>query len=121
MDRTSVTPGQRCVQAIGLSGFATLVRLCGHAGAGIAFPVGDAQSARQSSHIQQGDPMKYTRLILLSAMVAACSTDQDSSRQFPLSPNLDQSTNVVGQVYTMSNATAGNSVLVFDRAADGSL
>lgn len=65
--------------------------------------------------------MKYTRLILLSAMVAACSSDQDAGRRFPLSPDLDQTTNVVGQVFTMSNAPAGNSVLVFDRAADGSL
>lgn len=73
------------------------------------------------SLVQQGDLMKYTRLMLLSAMVAACSTDQDSGRHFSLSPDLDQTTNVVGQVFTMSNATAGNSVLVFDRAADGSL
>jgi 6-phosphogluconolactonase len=79
------------------------------------------QRAFGATTLQQGDPMKYTRLMLLTAMVAACSTDQDAGRRFPLSPDLDQTTNVVGQVFTMSNAPAGNSVLVFDRAADGSL
>jgi 6-phosphogluconolactonase (cycloisomerase 2 family) len=36
-------------------------------------------------------------------------------------PSLDRSSQSVGQVYTMSNEVAGNSVLAFTRAADGSL
>jgi 6-phosphogluconolactonase len=65
--------------------------------------------------------MKLARLLFLTAVVAACSEDQDSRGRLPLSPSFDQTTNVVGQVYTASNQAAGNSVLVFDRAADGSL
>jgi len=65
--------------------------------------------------------MKYARLLFLTAMTAACSVDQDTGRPLPLSPSFDKSTNVAGQVYTMSNQAAGNSVLVFDRAADGTL
>jgi 6-phosphogluconolactonase (cycloisomerase 2 family) len=65
--------------------------------------------------------MKITRALLLTTVLAACSQDQDPSRQFPLSPSFDQSSNVVGQVYTMTNSPAGNAVLAFDRAADGSL
>jgi 6-phosphogluconolactonase len=65
--------------------------------------------------------MKITRAILLTAALAACSQDQDAARQFPLSPSFDRGSSVVGQVYTMTNGTAGNAVLAFDRAADGSL
>ncbi len=65
--------------------------------------------------------MKITRAILLTAALAACSQDQDSARQFLLSPSFDRGSNVVGQVYTMNNNPAGNAVLVYDRAADGSL
>ena len=64
--------------------------------------------------------MKITRAILLTAALAACS-DQDSSRQFPLSPSFDRASNTVGQVYTMSNQVAGNAILAYDRSADGSL
>jgi 6-phosphogluconolactonase (cycloisomerase 2 family) len=65
--------------------------------------------------------MRILPLLVLGVAVAACSTDQDSSRSFPLSPSLDRSSNVVGQVYSMSNAIAGNSVLAYNRSADGSL
>lgn len=72
--------------------------------------------------------MKFSRALLLTAALAACSTDQNaSSRQFPLSPTdqagtPSQGANAVeGQVYTMSNDPAGNEVLVFDRAHDGAL
>ena len=64
--------------------------------------------------------MKFTRAILLVGALAACQ-DQDTSRSFFLSPSLDKSDNVVGQVYTMTNSSAGNVVLAYDRAADGSL
>ena len=64
--------------------------------------------------------MKFTRAILLVGALAACQ-DQDTSRSFFLSPSLDKSDNVVGQVYTMTNSSAGNAVLAYDRAADGSL
>ena len=65
--------------------------------------------------------MKITRAILLTVTVAACSQDQDPARQFPVSPSFDRASNVIGQVYTMTNSPAGNAVLAFDRAADGSL
>ena len=67
--------------------------------------------------------MKPIRALLLTAIVAACSQDSDPSRQFPLSPSpsFDRANNTVGQVYTMNNSPAGNAILAFDRAADGSL
>jgi 6-phosphogluconolactonase len=65
--------------------------------------------------------MRILPLLALGVSVAACSMDQDSSRSFPLAPSLDRTNNVVGQVYTMSNATSGNSVLAYNRSADGSL
>jgi hypothetical protein len=65
--------------------------------------------------------MRIVPLLTLAVAVAACSMDQDSSRSFPLSPSLDRSSNTVGQVYSMSNATTGNAVLAFNRSADGSL
>ena len=61
--------------------------------------------------------MKLTRAILLIAALAACSQDQE----FPLSPSLNQASNSVGQVFTSSNSPAGNAILAYDRAADGSL
>lgn len=65
--------------------------------------------------------MKLTRAFLLIAALAACSQDQDPSRQFPLAPSSDRGSNTIGQVYTMSNSAAGNAILAYDRAADGSL
>ena len=65
--------------------------------------------------------MRILPLIAISVAVAACSMDEESSRSFPLSPSLERNANVVGQVYSMSNATAGNSVLAYNRSADGSL
>lgn len=65
--------------------------------------------------------MKMTRAILLTAVLAACSQDQDPSKQSPLSPSFDRASNTVGQVYTSTNSPAGNAVLVYDRSADGSL
>ena len=62
--------------------------------------------------------MKLTRVILIAAAAAACSQDQN---QFPLAPSLDKGSNTVGQVYTTTNSAAGNSVLAYDRSADGSL
>ena len=61
--------------------------------------------------------MKLTRAILLIAALAACSQDQE----FPLSPSLNQASNSVGQVFTSTNSPAGNAILAYDRAADGSL
>jgi 6-phosphogluconolactonase (cycloisomerase 2 family) len=63
--------------------------------------------------------MRIAPLLALGVAVAACSTDQDS--QSVTGPSLNRSGNVVGQVYSMSNAPDGNSVLVYNRAADGSL
>src|SRR4029453_275940 len=63
--------------------------------------------------------MKLTRAVLLIAAFAACSQDQDPSRQFPLSPSVGR--DAVGQAYTSTNSPAGNAVLVYDRSVDGSL
>ena len=65
--------------------------------------------------------MRLLPLLALALGAAACSMDQDSSRSFPLAPSPDRSSNTIGQVYTMSNATSGNLVLAYDRSADGSL
>lgn len=64
--------------------------------------------------------------VLCAALLSACSSmDSNSSASRLVSPSdgasLDRSSQPVGQVFTMSNAVAGNSVLVFARAADGSL
>jgi 6-phosphogluconolactonase (cycloisomerase 2 family) len=63
--------------------------------------------------------------VLCAALLSACSMDSNSSASRLVSPqdgaSLDRSSQSVGQVFTMSNAVAGNSVLVFGRAADGSL
>jgi 6-phosphogluconolactonase (cycloisomerase 2 family) len=64
------------------------------------------------------------RLSLLCAVVlSACSMDNNSTPSIasPDQASLDRSSQSVGQVFTMSNAAAGNSVLVFARGADGSL
>lgn len=58
---------------------------------------------------------------MLIIAFAACSQEQDPSRQFPLSPSLNEAGAVAGQVYTMTNQAAGNAVLVYDRAVDGTL
>ena len=63
--------------------------------------------------------------VLCAALLSACSMDSSSSATRLVSPSdgpsFDRSSQSVGQVFTMSNAVAGNSVLVFARAADGSL
>ena len=63
--------------------------------------------------------------LLCAALLSACSMDSSSSATRLVSPSdgasLDRSSESVGQVFTMSNAVGSNSVLVFDRAADGSL
>jgi 6-phosphogluconolactonase len=74
--------------------------------------------------------MRITRSLSLvgAAFLAACGGGMETTG--PSSPmmsasdaaTLDRSSSqVVGQVFTMSNATTGNTVLSFGRAADGSL
>ncbi len=67
--------------------------------------------------------MKYAPVLALLIAAAACSNDKDSSLVAPdMSDNVvGRSGNVVGQVYTMSNAPDGNAVLAYNRASDGSL
>src|SRR5687767_8556756 len=62
-----------------------------------------------------------SRLVPAIALLGACSLDQDPMRTLPLGPSFDASTAGAGQVYTASNAVAGNAVLIYDRGADGSL
>src|SRR5262249_24907460 len=64
--------------------------------------------------------------VLCAAALSACSSDTSSPTMPTMSAagaaNPDRSSSQqVGQVFTMSNAVAGNAVLVFGRAADGSL
>jgi len=65
--------------------------------------------------------------VVCAVILSACSggMDKDSSTASLTAPSetpsLDRSSQSVGEVFTMSNAAAGNSVLVFARAADGSL
>jgi 6-phosphogluconolactonase (cycloisomerase 2 family) len=66
--------------------------------------------------------MQLSRILPLAALLAACSSADSTNDSLPLAPALGvEGTAAAGQVYTMSNATGGNEVLVFDRAADGSL
>jgi len=64
-------------------------------------------------------------IVLCVALLSACSMDstgpKTSSISSPNTASSDRSSQSVGQVFTMSNAAAGNSVLVFARGADGSL
>lgn len=66
--------------------------------------------------------MKLLRLLPAVAFVAACSSADSPTTSLPLSPSQDLSESAfAGQVYTQSNSPAGNQVLLFNRAADGSL
>lgn len=66
--------------------------------------------------------VKLSRFALLLIATAACSRDATSpSDALGRSPSLSQGGSDVGAVYTLSNAAAGNAVLVFGRNADGSL
>jgi 6-phosphogluconolactonase len=62
-------------------------------------------------------------LSLLSVVaLAACNMDSTSPRMPSESaPSFNRSANSVGHVFTISNAVAGNAVLAYSRAADGSL
>lgn len=65
--------------------------------------------------------MKLFRLLPAAALLAACSSP-DSPPSLPLSPSQDVSASAfAGQVYTQTNGAAGNQVLLFNRATDGSL
>jgi 6-phosphogluconolactonase len=62
--------------------------------------------------------------VLCAVVLSACSMDSTSPKMPSISANaanLDRSSQSVGQVFTISNAAAGNSVLVFARGTDGSL
>lgn len=60
--------------------------------------------------------------VSLLVFAAACGTADDTGRSLPLSPASSVgATSAAGQVYTATNDPAGNSILAFDRAADGSL
>lgn len=64
----------------------------------------------------------FRSLPLVALIVAACSTPDDASMPLPVEPSAAVTASAaVGQVYTSTNAVAGNAILAFDRAADGSL
>ena len=72
--------------------------------------------------------MRLSRALVLTAALAACSTDPDSaSRQLPLAPPSENRAGgfdnhpAGGQVWTMTNDAGGNAVLAFARAHDGTL
>lgn len=67
---------------------------------------------------------KLSRTALLALSVAACARDATSpSLPTTSAPSLARgdAENSVGAVFTLSNSAAGNAVLAFSRAADGSL
>jgi hypothetical protein len=58
--------------------------------------------------------------VLLAAL--ACQSPDQPTAPLPLEPFPEvQGSAAVGQVFTMSNQVAGNAVLVYDRAVDGTL
>ena len=66
--------------------------------------------------------MKLSRSLPLLAALAACGSPDDSTARLPLAPSRDVgAATAAGQVYSENNQVAGNSVLAWDRAADGSL
>lgn len=66
--------------------------------------------------------MKLLRLLPAVAFAAACSSADSPTTSLPLSPSEDvRESAFAGQVYTQNNSPAGNEVLLFNRAADGSL
>ena len=68
--------------------------------------------------------MYRSRLFMTMLFVAACRRDDPTAPTSPAMTNAGLSAanaGVVGNVYTASNSTAGNAVLVFDRAPNGSL
>ena len=66
--------------------------------------------------------MQFRRSLPTLIVLAACGTNPDSPARAPLDPSAQLSPSAAaGQVYTMNNAPAGNAIMAFDRAADGSL
>ena len=67
---------------------------------------------------------KLSRLAFLAttAVLSACSQDATSpNARMPHSAMLSRGGTSVGAVFTLSNAAAGNAVIAFSRASDGSL
>lgn len=65
---------------------------------------------------------KPSHIALLALALAGCDRDATSpNASIPGGASLNQAGTEVGAVFTLSNAAAGNSVLAFSRAADGSL
>jgi 6-phosphogluconolactonase len=67
--------------------------------------------------------LKLSRLAFLTAVttLAACAEDTTSPTRLMVDDASLSRGGTVGAVYTLSNATAGNAVLIFGRAPDGSL
>jgi len=65
---------------------------------------------------------RLSRTAFLLAALSACSRDATSPNgTFPRSATLARGGSEVGAVFTLSNSTAGNAVIAFGRAADGTL
>lgn len=65
---------------------------------------------------------RLTRFLVLGSLLTACSENMMSpTAPTPGAASRSVSTNAPGAVFTETNATAGNAVLIFQRAADGSL
>lgn len=61
-------------------------------------------------------------LAALAVFASACAAPDGLSRPLPLEPAASPAAaGAAGHVYTMSNAVAGNEILAFSRASDGSL
>jgi 6-phosphogluconolactonase (cycloisomerase 2 family) len=64
--------------------------------------------------------LKPTHLALLALALAACGRDTTGPADGP-TKSLARGSGAAGAVFTLGNAAAGNAVIVFSRAADGSL
>jgi len=65
---------------------------------------------------------RLSRTAFLLAVLGACSRDATSPNgTFPRSATLERGGSEVGAVFTLSNSAAGNAVIAFGRAADGTL
>lgn len=65
---------------------------------------------------------RLTRFLVLGSLLTACSENMmPPTAPTPGAASRSVSTNAPGAVFTETNATAGNAVLIFKRAADGSL
>ncbi|MEO7522401.1 MAG: beta-propeller fold lactonase family protein, partial [Gemmatimonas sp.] len=66
--------------------------------------------------------VRHTSVLVLCALLAACQDTAPSDISGPADAVFAKNgNNIVGAVYTQTNSTSGNAVLVYPRSSDGSL